>query len=152
MGTESAVTASKEALKLKLWDSLCIACDRTHADQTPPFKRCGRCLLTRYCSRECQTRDWRTHKHRCGLSAVNGLVLKLNAALVLGKSKSHRRMNQLPAPFSGSESLTWPACPSCAATSDDTENFVRVHRALPEGLTMPQVRSATTAKLKRAGS
>ncbi|KAH3765057.1 protein PBDC1 [Pelomyxa schiedti] len=30
-----------------------------------PF-RCARCKLARYCSRECQTRDWKKHKASCG--------------------------------------------------------------------------------------
>ena len=28
-------------------------------------KKCARCLNARYCSRECQAKDWKTHKTVC---------------------------------------------------------------------------------------
>lgn len=30
-----------------------------------PLKMCDRCRLVKYCSRECQVRDWRAHKRAC---------------------------------------------------------------------------------------
>lgn len=30
-----------------------------------PYSRCARCRIANYCSRECQTADWRTHKADC---------------------------------------------------------------------------------------
>ncbi|KAG6030499.1 hypothetical protein E4U41_007819 [Claviceps citrina] len=42
----------------------CIVCKKT-----PPqvnIKRCAKCHLTPYCSRECQKSDWKTHKKACG--------------------------------------------------------------------------------------
>jgi len=41
-----------------------------HCDLPETFsalKKCGRCLLTRYCSRSCQKDDWQTHKQNCVL-------------------------------------------------------------------------------------
>eukprot|EP00662_Eupelagonemidae_sp_cell21_P022460 gene22460-29414_t len=35
------------------------------------FKRCVRCHLARYCSKECQAADWEMHKAYCAPSAVN---------------------------------------------------------------------------------
>ena len=34
------------------------------------FKRCGRCKIVRYCSPECQKKDWEFHKKSC-----KGLIL-----------------------------------------------------------------------------
>ncbi|KAK4662287.1 uncharacterized protein QC763_700960 [Podospora pseudopauciseta] len=31
-----------------------------------PLKRCAKCTLTEYCSRECQKQDWKAHKKICG--------------------------------------------------------------------------------------
>jgi hypothetical protein len=38
-------------------------CNLCKADNTP-FK-CGKCLTVFYCSRECQKKDWKTHKVNC---------------------------------------------------------------------------------------
>jgi hypothetical protein len=38
---------------------LCIACNN------PGTKRCGGCGNARYCSEECQKRDWKQHKAIC---------------------------------------------------------------------------------------
>ena len=32
-------------------------------------QKCGRCVSVRYCSRECQVQDWKTHKPVCGGSS-----------------------------------------------------------------------------------
>ncbi|KAJ7485156.1 ankyrin [Mycena galericulata] len=43
---------------------------------TPSLKNCGRCRITRYCSTECQTRQWPTHKKTCQpFSASNTVTL-----------------------------------------------------------------------------
>ncbi|KAJ7756568.1 hypothetical protein B0H16DRAFT_1885861 [Mycena metata] len=43
----------------------CAVCKRTDKSRTA-FKLCGKCALTRYCSVECQKKDWSDHKKFCG--------------------------------------------------------------------------------------
>jgi len=38
----------------------CMKCDRRG-----PVAKCGGCEFQRYCSSECQRRDWKTHKKNC---------------------------------------------------------------------------------------
>ena len=35
--------------------------------KTDQLKKCGRCMLVGYCSRECQQKDWKEHKKICGM-------------------------------------------------------------------------------------
>lgn len=44
---------------------VCSTCRKPQSDQNEELKRCSRCLTARYCSRECQKRDWKIHKHTC---------------------------------------------------------------------------------------
>ena len=39
----------------------CAYCDDSHEE----LKKCGRCGLVRYCSENCQAKDWREHKSMC---------------------------------------------------------------------------------------
>jgi hypothetical protein len=39
-----------------------------------PLKRCARCNLARYCSRDCQKKDWAVHKVDCPLITTAGAV------------------------------------------------------------------------------
>lgn len=39
-------------------------CSHCHK-QGGDFKKCARCKYTRYCSRECQSADWKKHKTEC---------------------------------------------------------------------------------------
>ena len=41
------------------------ACNNKPAPGEPSFQKCGRCQVSRYCSRDCQTADWRAHKQFC---------------------------------------------------------------------------------------
>ena len=41
-----------------LFDDLCLYCGQSGAGS-----KCGTCKLARYCSKECQKRDWPIHKH-----------------------------------------------------------------------------------------
>lgn len=33
----------------------------------PAMKKCGKCLIVRYCTQECQSKNWTLHKTRCSL-------------------------------------------------------------------------------------
>ncbi|KAJ7151343.1 hypothetical protein C8R43DRAFT_1004870 [Mycena crocata] len=48
---------------------VCSHCAAPPKDQKNGLKLCGRCKLTRYCSKECQTIHWKSHKHSCRLGA-----------------------------------------------------------------------------------
>ena len=39
----------------------CLLCKTT----PEKLKKCGRCRVAEYCSRECQTKDWPRHKNEC---------------------------------------------------------------------------------------
>ena len=39
----------------------CAKCGNENAD-----KKCGKCFVTLYCSRECQQQHWKAHKKLCG--------------------------------------------------------------------------------------
>lgn len=42
----------------------CLNCQQCNTKQLGN-KKCGKCLLVAYCSRECQVADWKTHKVKC---------------------------------------------------------------------------------------
>ncbi|TFK85233.1 hypothetical protein K466DRAFT_198348 [Polyporus arcularius HHB13444] len=42
----------------------CAGCQKD-ATAEMELQRCSRCKLTRYCSTECQTKDWKRHKQTC---------------------------------------------------------------------------------------
>lgn len=44
--------------------SICRPCSK-NGDSEAPLFRCAQCLLTYYCSKECQRADWKRHKHNC---------------------------------------------------------------------------------------
>lgn len=44
--------------------ALCTHCSRLE-DRPFQYKRCDRCIVTYYCSREHQIADWKYHKHEC---------------------------------------------------------------------------------------
>lgn len=44
----------------------CTTCKKTPPEVT--LKRCSKCSLTPYCSRDCQKADWKAHKKVCGRS------------------------------------------------------------------------------------
>ena len=53
-GTQKAALSSDQVTR-------CFHCGK----QTESMKRCGACLITTYCSRECQKSDWKRHKKDC---------------------------------------------------------------------------------------
>lgn len=42
----------------------CATCQKSPPEVT--LKRCSRCAVTHYCSRDCQKADWKAHKKVCG--------------------------------------------------------------------------------------
>jgi hypothetical protein len=39
--------------------------DECYICEAPRARRCGQCRLVRYCSRACQSQDWRRHRSEC---------------------------------------------------------------------------------------
>ena len=54
-------------------DMLCNYCE-----ESPCFKKCRHCKLTKYCCKSCQCADWRAHRGKCRTPEER---LKLNAML-----------------------------------------------------------------------
>jgi len=45
------------------------SCEMSHTNNTGkrvPMKQCSRCKIAYYCGRECQRKDWKNHKKKCG--------------------------------------------------------------------------------------
>jgi hypothetical protein len=42
----------------------CFACNRKERVGGQPLLKCGGCELARYCSKECQAKDWREGGHK----------------------------------------------------------------------------------------
>jgi len=67
---------------------ICRYCNKTGDD----FKRCGRCKTAFYCSRECQTKDWKVHKKSCTpMDKSMSKAKKTGNALVLSFLQKHAR-------------------------------------------------------------
>lgn len=49
---------------LSLWEKTCDVCGEAAK------LRCGECKGVRYCSKECQKKDWKNHKQRCAFTVV----------------------------------------------------------------------------------
>ncbi|KAI9141644.1 hypothetical protein BKA69DRAFT_386027 [Paraphysoderma sedebokerense] len=43
----------------------CAKCGKPKCDNGKSLKSCSRCLMTMYCSRDCQKNHWREHKKDC---------------------------------------------------------------------------------------
>lgn len=43
----------------------CRSCGKTSAKAGDALKKCMRCLTVKYCSAECQKKDWRKHRGEC---------------------------------------------------------------------------------------
>ena len=44
-------------------ENMCHACQKAAQDTT--LKKCSRCKKVKYCSKECQVKDWKNHKKHC---------------------------------------------------------------------------------------
>ena len=70
--SSSNSTSSQESQASSGQDDLepipeCQTCRKPQSEGTQ-LKRCARCHQTRYCSRDCQKADWKTHKKACATS------------------------------------------------------------------------------------
>ena len=59
------------------WDSRCWASNCTFNGIPEQLRKCSKCKIARYCSKECQARDWRmAHRDRCGEYAAMAPMAK----------------------------------------------------------------------------
>jgi hypothetical protein len=49
--------------------SKCASCNAPEADPEKPLKPCAKCQTVRYCSRDCQKKDFKVHKKICAAAA-----------------------------------------------------------------------------------
>jgi len=47
----------------------CASCNAPEADPEKPLKPCTKCQTVRYCSRDCQKKDFKVHKKICAAAA-----------------------------------------------------------------------------------
>jgi hypothetical protein len=47
----------------------CACCSTAETDPEKPLKPCAKCQTVRYCSRDCQKKDWKLHKKVCATAA-----------------------------------------------------------------------------------
>eukprot|EP01094_Clydonella_sp_ATCC50884_P011038 TRINITY_DN20839_c0_g1_i1.p1 TRINITY_DN20839_c0_g1~~TRINITY_DN20839_c0_g1_i1.p1 ORF type:complete len:295 (-),score=62.46 TRINITY_DN20839_c0_g1_i1:112-996(-) len=72
---EEACTVDPRGLVLFLRHHFCLHCGVDSSDPPKPIKRCARCSVAGYCSRECQRKDWPLHKTRCQAQVLPGDLL-----------------------------------------------------------------------------
>ncbi|RPA86619.1 hypothetical protein BJ508DRAFT_321741 [Ascobolus immersus RN42] len=61
---DKLVAANERYLDLGKQSNACSSC-KTRVADTKVLSGCGRCKVTRYCNKECQTADWDKHKLEC---------------------------------------------------------------------------------------
>lgn len=57
--------SSSYVLSQEQWGNKCLRCFGTQTDSSA-LLRCSSCKLATYCSKGCQSKDWRLHKAECG--------------------------------------------------------------------------------------
>jgi hypothetical protein len=73
--TDAALTQTARSIAgLNLNKEGCFACDRKEGAGGQPLLQCGKCKIARYCSKECQIKDWTEGEHRrtCKILAGKG--------------------------------------------------------------------------------
>jgi hypothetical protein len=61
----AAAVAAKAAANQTPVVPCCLACSKTSGEGGVALSRCSRCHEARYCSRECQIKDFPRHKNVC---------------------------------------------------------------------------------------
>ncbi|KAJ7488135.1 hypothetical protein FB451DRAFT_732577 [Mycena latifolia] len=77
-------SSSEIRSNVRSYFQVCSGC-RNKASKTAQLKQCSRCLIARYCSKECQAADWKTHKETCA-DTTSPVHLKLTKRLVANDS------------------------------------------------------------------
>lgn len=70
----------------------CNTCNKTSTENGGSLKRCSKCMITIYCSRECQAADWKLHKKSCSAQYTahsNGAGPQANAKEAPRLQKTH---------------------------------------------------------------
>jgi MYND finger len=71
----------------------CACCKIPETDPEKPLKLCAKCQTVRYCSRDCQKKDWKLHKKTCASAAqiyAQNANLKPASAPRAPKKEGHR--------------------------------------------------------------
>ena len=72
---------------------ICASCAILEVDPEKPLRPCSKCQTVRYCSRDCQKKDWKVHKKTCASAAqiyAQTADLKPASAPKLPKKEGHR--------------------------------------------------------------
>ncbi|KAF7364396.1 hypothetical protein MSAN_01100300 [Mycena sanguinolenta] len=75
----SLASTSEEirTMRHNVHDIMCTTCMKTEKDLGQPMRKCGKCHVVWYCSKECQTKHWPKHKPICGEAGIPKLIRSL---------------------------------------------------------------------------
>ena len=68
IGRETRSPAERQAEKdhcQNATNKVCANCQKSQSDLPASLKRCAKCQIQAYCSRDCQKEDWKAHKKTC---------------------------------------------------------------------------------------
>ena len=78
--------------------SICFCCEKQE-EETTPFKLCGQCQVAKYCSRECQLKDWKK-RHKCACTFYQRMI---GHNVTTGNSANETMIREAPS----SDCKTW---------------------------------------------
>jgi len=86
----------------------CAACNKTNTDSAVPLKRCAKCQITLYCSRDCQKADWKNHKKVCATNAAGFVNATASSSFSASTSPSPNGLTvTVNKPFHRLNDKTW---------------------------------------------